>query len=645
MRVAALTDGGYVVTWKSQVPNENGFGAYSIRIHAQRYDASGNPAGGETTVNSLVPDYYGISPTVAGLADGGYVVAWESFGQTSSLGINAQRFDAAGSPVGAEQRVNTSQTYVQQTSPAITALSDGYVVTWQSSSESDIYAQRYDANSNRLGEEVRVNTTTVDSQLSPAITSLADGGYVVAWLGATWGPDGDGVFSQRYDRNGNSVGGENRVSTTIANAPALAALADGGYVVIWNRSFQAYSDIEIFAQRYDSGGNPVGFETLVNKTTAGDQRAAAIAALPDGGYQIVWASDGQDGSGWGIYGQRFAPRGGTVHQLAGDATANRLTWTGSIGFSLDGAAGNDTVNGGLGADTLTGGLGNDSLDGGSGIDIAAYTGARSTYTVVKVGAGYTVTDTNAADGDEGSDTLVGIERLQFSDQTIALGVTARDYNGDGKSDIVFRATGSGALLHHQKDGFATTSAAWLPVMQDPNWAVVGNGDYNGDGKSDILLGNATTGGLIQYQMNGSAVSAAAWIGSPGAGFKVVGNGDYNGDGKTDILFRINANGALLHAPDERLRHRQRRLAAHHARPRLERGRQRRLQRRRQERHPAGQRHHRRPHREYQMNGTASSAAPPGSAAPAPASRSSATATTTATARATSCSARIPRADC
>jgi serralysin len=210
-----------------------------------------------------------------------------------------------------------------------------------------------------------------------------------------------------------------------------------------------------------------------------------------------------------------------------------------------GGSGGDMLVGNSIGNSLNGGLGADALEGGAGIDTAIYSGAKSGYNIVRVGAGWTVTDTNAGDGDEGTDTLTGIERLQFSDQTIALGMTARDYNGDGKSDIVFRASGSGALLQHQKDGFATTAAAWLPILQDPAWTVVGTGDYNGDGKADILIGNASTGGLIQYQMNGNAVSAAAWIGSPGAGFKVVGSGDYNGDGKADLLFRSNTSGGLL----------------------------------------------------------------------------------------------------
>ncbi len=79
----------------------------------------------------------------------------------------------------------------------------------------------------------------------------------------------------------------------------------------------------------------------------------------------------------------------------------------------------------------------------------------------------------------------------------------------------------------------------------PDWAVAGTGDYNGDGKSDLLFRNSTTGGLIEFQMNGSSIIGSAWIGSPGAGFQVVGNGDYNGDGKSDILFRSDASGGLL----------------------------------------------------------------------------------------------------
>jgi hypothetical protein len=64
---------------------------------------------------------------------------------------------------------------------------------------------------------------------------------------------------------------------------------------------------------------------------------------------------------------------------------------------------------------------------------------------------------------------------------------------------------------HQMNGFAVSSAAWAPTILNSAWNVVGNDDYNGDGKSDIVLRDSGTGATLQYQMNGAAVSNVAWL--------------------------------------------------------------------------------------------------------------------------------------
>jgi hypothetical protein len=52
-------------------------------------------------------------------------------------------------------------------------------------------------------------------------------------------------------------------------------------------------------------------ETRVNTTTASEQVQPTVAALSDGGYVVTWMSgtwapaSGQDGSGYGIYAQRY----------------------------------------------------------------------------------------------------------------------------------------------------------------------------------------------------------------------------------------------------------------------------------------------------------------------------------------------------
>ena len=37
-----------------------------------------------------------------------------------------------------------------------------------------------------------------------------------------------------------------------------------------------------------------------------------MTALSDGGFVVTWTSDGQDGSGYGVYGQRYSSTGAAV---------------------------------------------------------------------------------------------------------------------------------------------------------------------------------------------------------------------------------------------------------------------------------------------------------------------------------------------
>jgi hypothetical protein len=75
--VAALSDGGYVVTWGSLSQDGSAFDLSSqngsaFDIYAQRYDATGNTVGSETRVNTTTANQQ-FYPWVTGLSDGGYV--------------------------------------------------------------------------------------------------------------------------------------------------------------------------------------------------------------------------------------------------------------------------------------------------------------------------------------------------------------------------------------------------------------------------------------------------------------------------------------------------------------------------------------------------------------------------------------------
>ena len=77
-------------------------------------------------------------------------------------------------------------------------------------------------------------------------------------------------------------------------------------------------------------------------------------------------------------------------------------------------SGNDVVIGSSGNDVLMGYGGNDALDGGSGTDTASYSGSRASYTLARTASGWTVISTG-----DGTDTIANIERLKFSDGTLA----------------------------------------------------------------------------------------------------------------------------------------------------------------------------------------------------------------------------------
>ncbi|WP_269748707.1 CAP domain-containing protein [Novosphingobium aquimarinum] len=109
----------------------------------------------------------------------------------------------------------------------------------------------------------------------------------------------------------------------------------------------------------------------------------------------------------------------TSGSVAVSGPVDTIRGLGTVGLSISGdggdqtivgTKGNDTLSGNGGDDTLEGGLGNDSLDGGAGNDVAVYSGKHSAYSVSMSGTALSVSGNG-----EGSDTLTGVETLMFSD--------------------------------------------------------------------------------------------------------------------------------------------------------------------------------------------------------------------------------------
>ena len=113
--------------------------------------------------------------------------------------------------------------------------------------------------------------------------------------------------------------------------PAVAKLADGGYVVVWQSTQQVDTTSEIYFQRFNSSGVAVGPEMRVNTVTSSTQDQPHVAGLSNGGFVITWDdSSGSDSSGRGASTASFttaraSPRAATCWPTPSPAARSSTT--------------------------------------------------------------------------------------------------------------------------------------------------------------------------------------------------------------------------------------------------------------------------------------------------------------------------------
>lgn len=313
--LAADSSGRALVVWASALQDESG-----SAVVARRIQLSGAPAGEEILVNQYTTGNQ-WNPAVSTDGQGSFVVVWESDGQDGSWsGVLARRFEADGTPASGEIQVNT-QTAGDQSQPAIAMTGSGeFLIVWTHDTGgpvagTDVMARRFDATGSPFGGEFRINDYTTGPQWRPKVTASDGSGFVVVW--ESDGQDGaaSGVFGRRFDSKGNPLGGDFRVNsytTGLQEYPDVTSTQGGGFVIVWSsmdQEFPGEGGDEVYLQRYDSSGDPLGPELRVNSETEDHQSYAVVSSDPTGAFVVAWRSRQQDGSGDGVFGQHFDSNG------------------------------------------------------------------------------------------------------------------------------------------------------------------------------------------------------------------------------------------------------------------------------------------------------------------------------------------------
>jgi Ca2+-binding RTX toxin-like protein len=372
--IAMDADGNFVVTWQSSGQDGSSFG-----IFGQRYSSTGGTLGSEFLLNTFTTGLQ-VRPAIAMAPSGSFVATWTSDGQDGSdYGIYARRYTSAAVAMGNEFQVNI-YTLGRQHNSAIAMDRDGnFVVAWQSfaqsstSNDNDIFARRFNASGSAMSGEFQVNTYTTSSQWEPAVAMSPGGDFVITWNSHGQDGEGFGIFAQRYSATGTPVGGEFQVNTSTAGSqrqPAIAMDRDGDFTIAWETRYSG--NIGVFAQRYTSDGNRAGDEIQV--ATEGFTPSLdrpAIAKATNGDFTIAFAGDSGAGTN-NVFMRQYTLnrriRGtGRNDQLLGTAGDDVIRGRGG-NDTLYGRSGNDRLIGGKGDDTLFGGQGKDILRGGGGDD-------------------------------------------------------------------------------------------------------------------------------------------------------------------------------------------------------------------------------------------------------------------------------------
>ena len=108
--------------------------------------------------------------------------------------------------------------------------------------------------------------------------------------------------------------------------------------MVWQSYQQDGSDWGVFGQRFNAAGGKLGGEFQVNTYTSDKQDNPAVAMDAAGDFVVTWASFGQDGSGYGIYARRYNAAGAALDAAEFRVNQTTLNWqvTPDVGMAANG---------------------------------------------------------------------------------------------------------------------------------------------------------------------------------------------------------------------------------------------------------------------------------------------------------------------
>jgi len=537
--ILSLPNGGFAVEWYDTPLGGN----QQSTSKGMLFQNNGGAIGGENILSSL--------PSVR-LTDGRFLALSVP---SDYHALSAQFFDAQLHSVGnsvtlKDNSANTSLLFGASSAAAL--ASGGFVAGWEvrNQGNSSFYLQRFDANGNAVGQQQLVGTGASPST-NIELTSLQGSGYA-----ALWQENGGTFHFQLFNDDGTAITSAVTVDASGNGMPPtegqIVGLANGGVAIVWDENFsaQGFQGVSrLQAQAFDSAGHATSSDITIDHDGPAQIASKDVAALPSGEFVVVWAKGNPGGTtaDTEIDARIFTPTGAEVgtEQVVNNIVSGTqiqpsvaaLTSGGFVVSWTDGSgAAPDRDGRAIRAQLFS------HIDGPGHHPHNDFNGDGRSDILWRSDSG-ALSDwlANANGGFAGNDGNA-YGTVPTSWKMAGTG----DFNGDGRSDILWRNS-DGSLsdwLANSNGGFAANDAnAFTKVAT--SWHVVSTGDFNGDGREDLLW-RSDSGALSDWLANangGFASNDANAYTTVSTSWKVAGTGDFNGDGREDILWRSDS-GAL-----------------------------------------------------------------------------------------------------
>jgi hypothetical protein len=510
---------------------------------------------GQGAPNTLAQTGTQSEPVLAAGSNGQFVI----INTTAGLDIQRSSYTGQGATMfaTAELTVNNGATGNQQQANVAT-LSDGrYIVAYADTSSGSIRGVILLPDGARPGGTPLTLATVLPAAASYqddmlGVTALADGGFALSVA-----TPGDNVVYRLFNADGTPRTAELTLTGFGEFGQAALGLADGRLVLVSSLNGS------LFGQIIRADGTLDGPKFTIDDR-ADFATQPSLTLLADGRFAVAYSANGvPGGADRDIVCRIYDPRESGV-SLSGTTGNDRYYGTGFddlavLGQGADtffGGGGSDRVDGDTGVDQLfgeggndviTGGAGSDSIDGGTGSDAALFSGARSNYFVRSfVSGGQTFTQVTAASGVDGSDTLLNIETLGFSNGAFGLAGIQQNLvsNMDGSlhDDVLFQNSATGQVAYVNMTAGAAGGFTNVLATLPAGWRLVGSDDFTGDGRADTLVQDTNTGSIYTVNIaSGAPVWGVVNTGLTSA-YQAIASGDVTRDGTADVLVRDNATG-------------------------------------------------------------------------------------------------------